>query len=498
MAAELPPHVFPNSDAGLLRRQGEELPPSVFPNEFDKSHVSSYAEHDGTHLIAKGTINKTEKVTNSVAKQTPTEKIALAFHPPQPLFDAKGNSSHGMAPELPPHVFPNSDAGLLHRQGEELPPSVFPNEFDKSNISSYAEHDGTHLIARGTINKTEKITNSVVKQTPTEKIASEVPDLLSSDAYNRTVYEDGTEGPIQNDTVTVTGPNVINNNKTHEEDITAPSVEKKENVTNESNNKSDSVTSDLSSLDANNTTFDDNQYNTAAQGKLNASTITEGNMTSTEEFTQDGNVMEEVAKHKENDTSPSDALEAFTTVAVTEANIAVNYPKKNYSISDKNKERKVKTKYDNRTVKDETTAKTKLNTTIKDETTIKTESKATIKDETTATSEAVSLTTKELSATQSTSTPSIWQSEITTLQPTLKGEATTSINISENIIDHKAEDTPVALAASQQHADHSHASSGKSSAFLQPTESAAILAGVFVGIALIGYVGLLVWRRVLE
>jgi len=98
----------------------------------------------------------------------------------------------------------------------------------------------------------------------------------------------------------------------------------------------------------------------------------------------------------------------------------------------------------------------------------------------------VSLTTKELSATQSTSTPSIWQSEITTLQPTLKGEATTSINISENIIDHKAEDTPVALAASQQHADHSHASSGKSSAFLQPTESAAILAGVFVGIALIG------------
>nr|CAD7445810.1 unnamed protein product [Timema bartmani] len=34
--------------------------------------------------------------------------------------------------------------------------------------------------------------------------------------------------------------------------------------------------------------------------------------------------------------------------------------------------------------------------------------------------------------------------------------------------------------------------------FLQPSESAGILAGVFVGLALLGYVGLLVWRRILE
>ncbi|CAG2069061.1 unnamed protein product, partial [Timema podura] len=52
--------------------------------------------------------------------------------------------------------------------------------------------------------------------------------------------------------------------------------------------------------------------------------------------------------------------------------------------------------------------------------------------------------------------------------------------------------------SSEQHAEHDHLSAGNHPTFLQPSESAGILAGVFVGLALLGYVGLLVWRRILE
>jgi hypothetical protein len=481
----------------------------------------------------------------------------LSFHPagigtaslfsnaPQPVIDnSKDNSSSELVAEIPPHVFPKASVeddvlqrqgeelpplvfpeasvedDVLQRQGGELPPSVFPKEFDDKSGAGY---DSALVTDKGIITNIDKIPVSIPKQTPVQKVASEVPDLLSSDTYNRTVYEDGTEDPIQNDTVTVTGPNVINNDKTHEEDVVASSMEKKEKE-NESNNKDVSVTgtSILPSLNSSEGTSGNNQNVTPVHDKHSAITVTESNVASTEKFMQSGNITEVVQRNEKNGTSLDDT---FTTLPVTEGNISVKDPKENDSISDKNKE-KVKTNSDNRTNKHESTSETESNTTIKDGPmnriesnttftygpTSRTESNTTIKDEPTsrtgsntttnsemtAKSESLSSTIKELPVTEPTTTQLVQQSTPTTLQPTLKTESTTSVNISENVIPHKAEDTPLALAASQQHADHSHASSGKSSAFLQPTESAAILAGVFVGIALIGYIGLLIWRRVLE
>lgn len=277
-----------------------------------------------------------------------------------------------------------------------------------------------------------------------------MPDLLSGDAYNRTVYEDGTEGPIQNDTVMVTGPNVISNDKTHEEDVTASSM-------------------------------------TRTQSKINDETVSVTGITILSPLT------EEVPRNEKNGTSVGDT---FTTIPVTEENFAVEDPKENNPISDNNKE-KVKTKSDNRKNQNEPINRTDSNTTVKDEPTIRTESNTAVNNET-AKPELVSSTVKELSVTEPTSSQPVEQSAITTLQPTLKTQSITSLNISESNSHQKVDDKPLSLAASQQHADHSHASTGKSSAFLQPTESAAILASVFVGIALIGYIGLLIWRRILE
>ena len=375
-----------------------------------------------------------------------------------PEIGSRLNSSGELAAELPPRVFPRfySEGEVPIRQGEELPPSVFPEE---PVSASHEQRDVTWLISK----RTEKATVPVNKETSTKKFALEVQDLLNSDIYNLTVYEDGTEGPIQ-DTMTVTGPNVINNDKTHEEDVTAPSMENEENVT---------KNSALPTSGTNETSFDFS----------NISTVTLSNMSNTEDFVYSGNTTE-VTRNEENSTIPVDAIETYNDIPVTEVDIAVKDDERNHSVSEKNVQRKEEVKSDIRTVKNETTATAESNTVIKDETTVK--------------SESLSSTTQQLSTIKFTSTLPVQQSTITTLQPMLKAESTTSVNISENLIDHKAEDTPVSMAASQKHADHSHATSGKSSAFLQPTESAAILAAVFVGVALIGYVGLLIWRRVLE
>lgn len=368
------------------------------------------------------------------------------------------NSSGELAAELPPRVFPRfyNEGEVPIRQGEELPPSVFPEE---PVSASHEQRDFTLLINK----RTDKVTVPVNKETSTKKFALEVQDLLNSDMYNLTVYEDGTEGPIQ-DTMTVTGPNVINNDKTHEEDVTAPSMENEEDVT---------KNSALPTSGTNETSFDFS----------NISTVTLSNMSNTEDFVHSGNTTD-VTRNEENSTIPVDAIETYNDIPVTEVDIAVKDDERNHSVSEKNVQRKEEVKSDNRTMKNETTATAESNTVIKDETTAK--------------SESLSSTTQQLSTIKFTSTLLVQQSTITTLQPMLKAESTTSVNISENLIDHKAEDMPVSMAASQKHADHSHATSGKSSAFLQPTESAAILAAVFVGVALIGYVGLLIWRRVLE
>lgn len=346
------------------------------------------------------------------------------------------------------------------RQGEELPPSVFPKE--PVDISR-EQQDVAQLSNKGT----EKVTVPVTKEKSTKKSASEVQDLLNSYTYNSTVSEDGTEGPMQ-DTMTVTGPNVIHNGKTHEEDVTFPSMETKEN-----DSTNNSVMSVVPTSDANGKAYD----------FLNTSTVSGSNVSNAEDFIHSGNTAE-VTRNEENGTSPINASETYNDGPVTEIVIDLKDDERKQSVSEKNIQIKEEVKSDIKTLKNETTATTESNTIIKDETTAKPES--------------VSSTTQKLSTIKFTSTLPVQELTITTLQPTLKVESTTSVNISENLIDHKAEDTPVAMAASQQHADHSHASSGKSSAFLQPTESAAILAAVFVGVAVIGYVGLLVWRKILE
>lgn len=378
-----------------------------------------------------------------------TDSVLAFNNPVQPLqVGNKFNSSGELAAELPPRVFPHfsDEDDVPMRQGEEVPPSTFPK--DPVDIS-HEQNDVTQLSNKGT----ERVTVRVTKETSTKKSASEVLDLLNSNTYSNTVYEDGTEGPIQ-DTITVTGPNVLNNSKTHEEDVTAPSMGNKENDA--TNN---SVTSVLPTSDA----------NEKASDNLNISNVVGSNVSNTEDIIHSGNTTEFI-RNKENGTSPVDALETYNDVPVTEVDTNLKDDERKQSVSEKIVQTKDEVKSGIRTMKNETTAKP----------------------------ESVSSTTQHLSTIKFTSTLPVQQSTIATLQPMMKAESTTSVNISENLIDHKAEDTPVAMAASQKHADHSHASSGKSSAFLQPTESAAILAAVFVGVALIGYVGLLVWRRVLE
>jgi len=379
---------------------------------------------------------------------------------PQQIGD-KLNSSGELAVELPPLVFPSfsSEDVVPIKQGEELPPSVFPEE---PVSMSHEQHDVTLLVNK----HTDNVTFPVNKETSMKKPASEVQDLLKSDMYNITVYEDGTEEPVK-DTMTVTGPNVVNNGKTHEEDVTAPSMENKENVT------KNPVISVLPTSDTNETTFD----------FLNTSTVTGSNMSNTVDFVHSGNTTE-VTGNEESGTIHVDTTEAYSDAPVTKVDIAVKDDERNRSVSEKDVQRKEEVESDTKTMMNETTSTAESNTVVKDETTAK--------------SESLSSTVQQLSTIKFTSTLPVQQSTITTLQPMLKVESTTSVNISENLIDHNAEGTPVAMASSQENADSSPASSGKSSPFLQPTESAAILAAVFVGVALIGYVGLLVWRRVLE
>lgn len=391
---------------------------------------------------------------------TGTDTALALGNPVQPQQTGnKLNSSGELAAELPPRVFPNfsNEDKASIRKGEELPPSVFPEE----PVSMNDEQRDVMLLVN---KRAENAAFPVTKETSTKQAASEVQDLLKSD--NFTVYVDGTEGPIT-DTMTVTGPNVINNGKTHEEDATAPSMENNENVT------TNSVISVLPTSDTNGITFD----------SLNISTVIGSNMSNVEDFVPSGNTID-VKRNEENGTNHIDTVDAHSHAPVTEVDIAVKDGERNDSVPEKNVQRKEEVSSVTKTVMNEITSTTESNTVVKDETTAK--------------SESLSSTVQQLSTIKFVSTLPVQQSTITTLQPVLKVESTTSVNISENLIDHKTEDTPVAMATSQKDADNSHASSGKSSPFLQPTESAAILAAVFVGVALIGYVGLLIWRRVLE
>jgi hypothetical protein len=202
-----------------------------------------------------------------------------------------------------------------------------------------------------------------------------------------------------------------------------------------------------------------------------------------EDSVHSGNTTE-VPRNEENGTIHADTIDSHSDAPVTGVNNTVKDDERNHSVSENNVQRKEEVKSDTKTTMNETTSTAESNTVVKDETTAKPESP--------------SPTVQQASTIKFTSTLPVQQPTVTTLQPMLKVESTTSVNISENLIDHKDGSTPVAMATSQKNDDDSHASSGKSSPFLQPTESAAIVAAVFVGVALIGYVGLLIWRKVLE
>jgi hypothetical protein len=370
---------------------------------------------------------------------------ALALDSPvQPQhIGNKLNSTGEPAAEIPPLVFPSfpNEDKVPIREGGELPPRVFPAD---PVSTSHKQHDSESI---------DNVTSSGNKTKSTKKLASEVQDLLNSNVYNITVYEDGTDEPAR-DTVTVTGPNVINSGKTHEEEFTASNMENKEKTT---KNPGMSVPPTSDTIES---TFD---YPNITE------IINILNISNTEDFLRRWST-KEVTHNAENGTIPVETIEPHNNVPVTEVDVAGKDDESNHSVSEKNVQGKEEETSDVRTMMNETTAK----------------------------SESVSSITQQPSTINLTSTLPVQQSEITTLQPTLKVESTTSVDISQNLIDHTAEDTPFAMATSQKDGDHSHESSGESSPFLQPSESAAILAAVFVGVALIGYVGLLVWRRILE
>jgi hypothetical protein len=382
---------------------------------------------------------------------------ALALDSPvQPQhIGNKLNSSGEPAAEIPPLVFPSfpNEDKVPIREGVELPPSVFPSFPNEDKVPIEGEElpplvfpevpvSTSHKL-RGN-ESTENVTSPGNETKSTKKLASEVQDLLNSDMYNITVFEDGTDEPAR-DTVTVTGPNVINSGKTHEEDVTASNMENKENVT---KNPGTSVPSTSDTVE---------------------STFEFLNITNFINYLKNISNTEEVTLNAENGTIPIETIEPHNDVPVTKAHIAGKDDESNHSVSENNVQGKEEEKSDITTMMNETTAK----------------------------SESVSSITQQPSTIKFTSVLPVQQSEITTSLPTLKVESTTSVDISHNLIDHTAEDTPFAMATSQKDGDHSHESSGKSP-FLQPSESAAILAAAFVGVALIGYVGLLVWRRILE
>lgn len=353
---------------------------------------------------------------------------------------------------LPPHIFPaGEDTTSSEVHLPPLPPIVFP----KTPKVSKAEANERKIVPD---KNTGNTTAGATKETPSEKYASEVPDLLNTDKYNITVYEDGTELPIEKDTVTVKGPNVVKSNKTHEEDITASSVENNSNYTKDENvtenKKNDVVTSTLSSVSNNESATEDHQNINTTLGEHDGS-----NVTIIEDTAKSGNEEKVVPKTKES--TSTTAPGADVPISDIQSNKTEKISNvKNESHPESSKEKK---KSDNKTVKDDVTSES-------------------------------STSASKVSTEVPTPSRPITEASIANVQTTLKAESTTSVNITENLIDHRAE----AMIGSQDHADHQHASMGKTSAFLQPTESAAILAGIFVGIALIGYVGLLVWRRVLE
>ncbi|XP_069680633.1 uncharacterized protein [Periplaneta americana] len=404
-----------------LSKDDRQLPPLIFPgDDIDSS--------------------STEVLPTSSALSKEDKNLP-------PLVFPGGSSSEG---HLPPEVFPKTP---------DLPPSVSSRE-GISSVASKSEEKV--LTAERNESKqisgknTDNTTTGANKETLTNKYASEVPDLLNADKYNRTVYEDGTEPPVEKDTVTVQGPNVVNLNKTHEEDITTSTVEKNSNETKietVTENKQNVVTSTLPPLNNETATEDHQNVNrTLAEH-------TENNVTSAKDTTKNGTGEEVVPKDEESTSSTTPKTDV--PIPDIQSNKTMKNPKvKNDTLPEGSKEKK---KSDNKTVKDDVTSESS----------------------TSANKESTEVPTPSKPVTEASSA---------VVQTTLKAESTTSVDISENLIDHKAE----AMIGSQDHADHQHASMGKTSAFLQPTESAAILAGVFVGIALIGYVGLLIWRRVLE
>ncbi|XP_047002101.1 uncharacterized protein LOC124619630 isoform X1 [Schistocerca americana] len=96
----------------------------------------------------------------------------------------------------------------------------------------------------------------------------------------------------------------------------------------------------------------------------------------------------------------------------------------------------------------------------------------------------------ELEIAQSSSEPN------TKISPAAPGQAESK---SDSVHENEVVQYEAAAALSQLHTAHTHATVNEQTVtFLRPTESAAILVGVFIAFAVLGYAGLLIWRRMLE
>lgn len=373
--------------------------------------------------------------------------------------------------KLPPEIFPKDDTNgsiPLHLQGE-LPPEIFPDDKALARLHADLITKETNKSDLNNKNNTKEIqhdnkSNKTSAGNRTAKLASEIPDLLNTDYINITSYDDGTENPINNDTEIVQGPHVKNENKTHEED--ASSVQRNCSV-NETNDENNATLKNGCLVDA-------NVKNESIKTNISNDTVTiTPTLLTTEPEIHENSILNTTTEADETTNLNNLTNEYENVTDILEPNNVEN---------------------DSITLQYNTTIPTTENSTTVTtnnsyNATVEIESNS---DNHTTINESVIPAKKEIVVTDK----HVFTDSTRTELPSTKFE-TSSVNISENIIDHKA-GAPLALSTSQQHADHSHTTSGRSSAFLQPTESAAILAGVFVGIALFGYVGLLIWRRILE
>ncbi|PSN39466.1 hypothetical protein C0J52_20316 [Blattella germanica] len=462
-------------------------------------------KHENSFLEKKSEIYFTDEETDwgcsTILDSSPVQiskrgsghtKAKTWFSEPQPESSSTEEDIEWDSPDAPKmyfHSWNRQESEILQYENQSLNSKLEKCNFQELDTSSSESINWSYFSTRRLKNKKDKIQCKMLKNEKQQKCKQTSSkekliyfDTNTSSDKNQSSHQNyrvekinstkkledyevdppittssrnGTENPLNNETDTVLGPNVVNVNKTHEEDNKNSTVDTKSKVAvNETikENQTSEKNVSMTDIPLKSTSSDEHKDENNGTSTI-TSTIMTTNGTDTDE--------------KQNLTSTT------TEQETANVNTEVSTPSENETLETKNV--------------DNETSSFEYNTTVP------------ITDKTTATPTSKNASTvepetadeKNITANNYTdSNDTTLEVNSTTVLPSLKVESTTSTNISE----HLGDQTSAAL----QHGEHSHATSGKSSAFLQPTESAAILAGIFVGIALLGYVGLLVWRRILE